>query len=577
MKIQEFRKFRHPIEFIFGNKITVISGINGIGKSSLLALMASTTGTNDKRLNGQQFQPKFMDLFNISTDEEYSKYRLFVEFDEKVGSKTPYYLTKRISFKNDEKSGRGIRLIPRSSAPIDNETRKKPITLTQASEDAGTTSKRVQIPTIYVSLSRLTPLGEAGVKSTNIRKGFKSEYINFFRKCYNSVLEGSIDEGAKPNFITKDTGVNRSKYLALQVKQTTNETLSVGQDNLEAIIAAFTDFYALKDKLGAEYRGGIICIDEIDASLHPSAVIKLWGLMRRLSEDLNLQIIVTSHSLTIIKEISRLQENNDKDYRLVYFKDNENPRLSRSNNYEVLKADMFDEVNTISPKTKVYCEDENTKAVFQLLCKSIKNIVPPKDNSISYIGTIYDSLAVIEILLGKDHLISLPKQDEYFRRVLIVLDGDSKLKKFDPQDALKQTKAEYEKGKKAGKSRANNIVRLPSFYSPEVYIYKIMEEVSENYLDYQDFWNHCDTIAEISNITVQRMKRKFKIGDSGLRYEDIHDSDWMKKALKFAESSDLISYYYSNHNNMQELDDFTEEFSKALEAVRKAKARNIFG
>ena len=39
MKIENFRKLS-DIEFEFGKKITVISGINGIGKSSLLALIA---------------------------------------------------------------------------------------------------------------------------------------------------------------------------------------------------------------------------------------------------------------------------------------------------------------------------------------------------------------------------------------------------------------------------------------------------------------------------------------------------------------------------------------------------------
>ena len=70
MKIEYFRKFQSQIEFKFGKKITVISGVNGIGKSSLLALMASTSGTTDRRLSGQQFQPEFMDLFNIHPEPQ---------------------------------------------------------------------------------------------------------------------------------------------------------------------------------------------------------------------------------------------------------------------------------------------------------------------------------------------------------------------------------------------------------------------------------------------------------------------------------------------------------------------------
>ncbi len=62
IKIDQFRNIKN-IEFELGRRITVISGVNGIGKSSLLALLASTSGTTDKRINNLQFQPEFTDLF----------------------------------------------------------------------------------------------------------------------------------------------------------------------------------------------------------------------------------------------------------------------------------------------------------------------------------------------------------------------------------------------------------------------------------------------------------------------------------------------------------------------------------
>ena len=65
IKIDQFRNIKN-IDFELGRRITVISGVNGIGKSSLLALLASTSGTTDKRLNNLQFQPEFTDLFKIS-------------------------------------------------------------------------------------------------------------------------------------------------------------------------------------------------------------------------------------------------------------------------------------------------------------------------------------------------------------------------------------------------------------------------------------------------------------------------------------------------------------------------------
>lgn len=479
MRISQFRKFKNQIDFKFGNKITVISGINGIGKSSLLALMASTSGTKDKRLNGQDFQPEFGDLFKISPTENYLEYRLFIEFDKKIGSEIQYYLTKRISFKNDERSKRGIRVIPRTYSPLDNENREVKVTVSRASKDAKNTAKRVPIPTVYVSLSRLVPLGETDVKSVALHSNNKiiqNKYTDFFSKCYNYVLDGSIDKNSPASFITK----NKKKYLALQIKQTTNETLSVGQDNLEEIISAFTDFYALKQELGPKYHGGIVCIDEVDASLHPSAVVKLWKLMQNLSDELDLQIIVTTHSLTILKEICRLQASDEENYKLVYFKDEENPRLSNTTNYKALKADMFDRVYGEPPITKIYCEDENTKAIFSLLCNALEKIkIPsnkevPNDIDINQIQRLYGSLTPVDILLGKDHLKALPSRDSYFKTVLIILDGDAQLKSFDPEKALKMSETDFEaENKDKLIQTAGNIVYLPSFYPPEIYIYKM--------------------------------------------------------------------------------------------------------
>lgn len=169
MHIKKFRKF-HNCEFEFGNKITVISGLNGIGKSSLLSLISSTTGSKHNRLNGAQFQPDFFDLFNISPEEKYSSYQLYIEFDRVLSTmkdKTPYNynLTKRISFKNDTNEGRGIRIIPRTVGPIEHEE----VTNSDAQKASGTYDGRIHVPTIYSSLSRLVPLGEVKTQEAIIK------------------------------------------------------------------------------------------------------------------------------------------------------------------------------------------------------------------------------------------------------------------------------------------------------------------------------------------------------------------------------------------------------------------------
>lgn len=581
MKLENFRKFTNNDILKFGKKITVISGINGIGKSSLLAILASTSGTNDKRINGLPFQPEFTELFSIDKNENYDKYKIFVEFDDKIDNpQKSYYLTKRISFKNDLNSGRGIRLIPRTCPPIDNDESKYKLTVKEAQDDDqfGSGSKRVPVPTEYVSLSRLVPLGESNVTFSKIRnsnKIIKNGSKDFFKKCYNSVLDNSISDNSTPIFVSKGVGSQKREHLSLNPKDTTEKTLSVGQDNLEALTAAFTDFYALRAELGEKYQGGILCIDEIDASLHPSAVKKLWTLLKNLTDELNLQIILTSHSLVILKEICKSQMADPENYRLLYFKDNENPRLSENTEYEILKADMFDQITVSGPKIKIYCEDNITKKLFDSLEYCLKK--KGSNKKLTDYFNYYD-FCTVGVKLGKDHLNKLPKEDDYFRTVLILLDGDAKLKSnVDPNDALHESKEDFEKGRKPKKATCDNIVRLPTFYSPENYIFKVLEEVCDKSNEYNNFWSYIDNIPELSNYTVPRLRKKFRLEDKDLTYKDIHDSEtWMKDALYFVDKSHLLIYYYKNNSNINELNSFENELTRALGALRKTKSRNLF-
>lgn len=271
--IENFRKFKN-ISFNLGKRITVISGINGIGKSSILALMASTVGVKNKRLNGKVFQPKFTDSFTISSQENFSDYQLFITFDKKYNiGINEYELTKRVRFKNDSNSNRGIRPIP-LTVP----TTSSGLTQAEIQREVHSSEGRIHIPTIYLSLSRLLPLGETRIRSSEIKsqKISRNDIINFFSKCYNSVLSGSIDRNdSKLNIITKDAGKYTRDYASIDIRNTTNETLSVGQDNLNSIVSALTDFWFIKQSMGVNYPGGILCIDEVDASLHPSAVYNL--------------------------------------------------------------------------------------------------------------------------------------------------------------------------------------------------------------------------------------------------------------------------------------------------------------
>ena len=54
--------------------------------------------------------------------------------------------------------------------------------------------------------------------------------------------------------------------------------------------------------MGDKYKGGILLIDELDASLFPAAQIKLVEKLYKKSLELNLQIFYTTHSLEVLSE-----------------------------------------------------------------------------------------------------------------------------------------------------------------------------------------------------------------------------------------------------------------------------------
>lgn len=579
--IKKFRKFEE-CSFDFGKKITVISGVNGIGKSSLLSMIASSTGTFDKRLLGANFQPEFTDYFKINSKEPFENYRLYIQFDAKLKHKNnDYFLTKRIGFRDDTDSGRGIRSLPRHSKPLEevmNDTSF--ITAETAKQEAAkqlniTDSKRIPLPTIYLSLSRLFPLGETDLSYTKLstRTNFlKKGYADYYINAYNAVLPNSINKDSPiASILTKN--ITNKKRVNLTLNDSYISTQSVGQDNLGSIITALTDFYALKDKLGKKYPGGVLCIDEIDASLHPSAVVSLFNLLRDAAEpdNLNLQILVTTHSLTILKRIIELEKVNPEDYKLVYFKDVDLPRVDMIQSYNNLKADMFDELSFISPKINVYCEDPQTVKLFKLLTDIITSLELISPDKLA-------NLNIINIELGKQQLLNLPSLDPYFKSTLIVLDGDAKSKKeLNKTDAMHSDMNHYQREHTARTLKFKNIVTLPTFFSPEVFLFNLIKEITINSTKYRNFWNSVGAIPELSNHTVQRVKEEFLIAPQ-TDYDNIHNSQkWFSAALEFVRKSKLIEFYYNRSNSSDSaLSDFADKLNSAIVWLNNNNKSKLF-
>ncbi|MBV4438761.1 AAA family ATPase [Clostridium tyrobutyricum] len=592
LNIENFRNFRE-VCFELGRKITVISGQNGVGKSNLLSLTASGSGLNKKSVLGSNFQPEFYDFFNVDKDEDFENYKIYLTYVEENGTTA---LTKRLSFKDDTKAGRGIRIIPRTTnVNIDNCTLKQAEEKAKADYDVGGAA-RVRIPTIYLSLSRLYPLGECKdtVKITEMRKTnslYQNKADEKYKFWYNSVIPNSIKNEATLSKVEKKTCSRAS--LHMDINNTPTLSQSIGQDNLGNIISALVDIYMLS--MDSDYNAALLCIDEIDVSLHPDTQTRLLDLFNQISEELNIQFVLSTHSLTILKEVLKKEKKNSTDYKVVYLKAPSAPYVTDRKTYELLKADMFGDLSFKRPKVKIYFEDKIGKALFEMLMNAFRNIyyivgddiektalrnssevkdysgINNRIHSLKSMLYLSDDVNQIPTILGCEELFKINAADEYFKRVIFILDGDARykepLQKPKIRDYL-ESKYNPKKLQFNDRQHPRNICFLPDYFAPESFLYAIIHEVSTKPMEFLSFWRGLDSNESTALYTTEKINEMFSKLSGEYNNDDLKNiftDSFESEVWQFVEKSDIVTYYYSDYKNVEELLLFLENVKKAYD------------
>ena len=550
--IDKFRKLNELKNIQVGKKITVFSGHNGVGKSNLLSLICSSSGTNDKRLTSGNFQPEFSEYFKIDPRENVKDYRIHIKYKTEDSS-----LTKRVSFKDDTDTGRGIRTIPRTSVWPGSDTLVKDAEQEAKEKLQIGPSARVPIPTLFVSLSRIFPMGETDIETSEIKRNTKiiqTQCNTKYKEWYNHVLPNSIDSDQEQMEKVKKKSSSKSDFY-MPINNSYPVSQSIGQDNLGNIITALVEFYALS--LNENYYGGILCIDEVDCSLHAYAQLKLFTLLDMLSDELNLQIFVSTHSLTILQEILRLSAKSESDYKLIYLKGTRIPIVSTFNDYDALKADLFQEMNPVQPKLKVYCEDEETRKILNLLISSAEEIG---------IEFKLPNFEIIPVYLGANQLMKLPTSDSYFTSVVIILDGDAKSNK-----KIKIAELIADKKITNGLAVSNvteNIIFAPGYLPPESYLYYIINEYVSNDIDFIDFWRSVEANPDTTNMTSDKIHEQIIVTDPNRLTNDNLKSN-SKAIFEFAYRTNILTDYYSRDNNKSILNDFIKSLETKMNKTKK--------
>ena len=192
----------------------------------------------------------------------------------------------------------------------------------------------------------------------------------------------------------------------------------------------------------SDYNGALLCIDEIDVSLHPDTQIRLFELLKKLCNEISLQVIVSTHSLTILKESLKQEQKNSEEIKVIYLKNPSMPIVASIKSYELLKNDMFNKLNFQKTLPKIYFEDRVGQELFIQHVDALRNIVKLIKNTYDTtyfrnsenvsnhdairerilefedIANIKDELKQVVTHCGCDELMNISEADEYFNSFL---------------------------------------------------------------------------------------------------------------------------------------------------------------
>ena len=435
--LEDFRIFKDQTIHI-GNTITAIAGHNATGKSTILGILGNTCELKSKfgtTITDKQFKTEFSELFKGSK-----------AFDKRSGDiGTLFYLpqdndneipiTLRVTWQKwdkDSVDSNRFRILPKW---VDHSISEK------------VTAKKLSVPSFYLGLSRLYPLGEDTsevIEERKFKKKLTNDDIQWLIKNYKYIL--SIDDSISSIsnyeiFKKRSGGVNTSHYDFL--------SNSSGQDNLMQIMYLLLSFIKLKteyDNIGEPWPGGILLIDELDATLHPAAQIRLIDLIYKVCKQFNFQAVFTTHSLQILEYLSSLQIRNS-DINIEYFT-TANGKLEIHHNppFEAMENDMMISTYYLTSnnrKINIYSEDAEARYFIRHMLADYK-----------------DHFRLLDIKLGGESLMNLLYNDpDYFKNVLFILDGD--------KDLAKTKYAELP-------AKHCNVIFLPGNEGPEALLYNYL-------------------------------------------------------------------------------------------------------
>ncbi len=539
IKINKFRGLENQ-EIFLGKYVTVISGFNRTGKSTVLGLLANSSEikvSECRPINTSQFKAEFSKLFKGSETFDKTgsnKLEIFIKDDdgtliESRKCRTAWQKEKGINKKR-------FRVIPYK---CDASGKKV--------NDA-----KFSYPVLYLGLSRLYPFGELNEKKTKddkdgvhiIKKNIKfpsCDYRDWYQQNYKNIL--SIDNELVINNFDEYSISSLSSYkkTAITTEEYDSNTNSSGEDNVGQILLSILSFKKLRET-HPEKEGGLLLIDEIDATLHPIAQLRLLELLIKSTKEYHFQAVFTTHSLTILSEVCSKIQHNGNDFNnveLSYF-NNANRYLSIQRNvaYCDIEANLLIKKKSQNAyKIKIFSEDDEARWFF-------KKIYPG-----------YDDFDLKNIQIGCESLISLMNADiEYFSKSIIIFDGDVGDTKLDKIDQIFKRNKNYIKlpAHKEGEAKNHN--------NPEMEIYNYLINLPKDH----SYWID-------NNESDFNYRYIYDHGPNSKDYEHLETrlraKNWFKDNLNSIEQTKVMDYWKRDNEDI--LKKFINDFDEINKRILK--------
>ncbi|MBS1943371.1 MAG: AAA family ATPase [Bacteroidetes bacterium] len=532
LHIEKFRALNN-VEVEFGDSITVVCGKNGTSKSSILGIAAQIFSFEKDYASGQDIS--FRQIAGGTFKSQYSEhFRISNQFDQ------PGSMTVNIDLHDgytDQAATAKLELMKRGKSP-------RPVVRNNSTVKKGdNASRNFTHPVIFLSLKRLYPIADRDyqVIDFDYLNHHKQEFIGLTNELLNrqsSLATGT--EGTISSAVAHGDNYDQ-------------ESVSAGEDNAGQIILALMSFRKLKEEYSG-YKGGLLLIDEADAGLFPTAQINLLKILDRECKSLNLQVVMTSHSPTLIEYAYGQSQQYRRKYKTVYLSNTfGGVQVMQDWSWTKISADINTTTVAVGaderlPKINVYFEDREAADFYAALMnrQPVKKFTTP----------------LPDITLGCSNYLQLIDKgvSEFSERSIICLDSDT--------------------AQQVGRKKLKTVVLLPGSLPPDQLIFEHLYNLPAN----DSFWqNGLQFTRDVFTNVAAEVIREFAIRGEHADVKaslaaytgDKKPREVFKRFYKDAEFQKILASVTRSPNpwrhwvdkNPDASNDFLQKFEQAIRSV----------